>query len=186
MVQDQGTVLTSARLGRGWLGPVSAHSAHVLIELVANEMGVDLEMESESTVSLVRGSGFVKLWESLRAEAWLVMTISTAIEQSERERGGSAMTENNTSAFGGQDPYQGCLSRHLYRNALFARMAMPHRFVAVLQVDVFGLKDMSPQKYRSSSSSSSMEVSLPGRHTVRVILENNRVLEHGHVNIRDV
>lgn len=149
IVTDQSTVLSSARLGRGWYGPVSAFSATSLIDTVGRYM----RLQNQG-----KDGGFIKLWESLRAEAWLVMTISTTHEQGEREAGGPIITELTSSALGASDPYHSCLARHLYRNALFSRICMPHRFVAVLQVDTFALKDLSPQKFMAGVASAPIEV----------------------------
>jgi hypothetical protein len=149
IVTDQSTVLSSARLGRGWYGPVSAFSATSLIDTVGRYM----RLQNQG-----KDGGFMKLWESLRAEAWLVMSISTAHEQGEREAGGPIITELTSTALGASDPYHSCLARHLYRNALFSRLCMPHRFVAVLQVDTFALKDLSPQKFMAGVASTPIEV----------------------------
>ena len=40
-------------------------------------------------------------------------------------------------------PYRTALTRHLYRNALFARISLPHRFVAVLTVDILRLREVA-------------------------------------------
>ena len=149
VVRDQSSILTSSRLGRGWYGAVSAYSAVDMVESVVKH----IRKENHDM-----DGGFVKLWESLRAEAWLVMSISTSHEQGEREAGGPAVTELTSSTLGASDPYHSCLARHLYRNALFERIGMPHRFVAVLQIDTFALKDLSPHKYISGVASTPIEV----------------------------
>jgi hypothetical protein len=149
VVRDQTSILTSSRLGRGWYGAVSAYSAVDMVESVVKH----IRQENRDA-----DGGFVKLWESLRAEAWLVMSISTSHEQGEREAGGPAVTELTSSTLGASDPYHSCLARHLYRNALFERIGMPHRFVAVLQMDTFALKDLSPHKYISGVASTPIEV----------------------------
>jgi len=149
VVRDQSAILSSTRLGRGWYGAVSAYSAADMVDSVLRHIRKD-----NNDVD----GGFVKLWESLRAEAWLVMSISTSHEQGEREAGGPAVTELTSSTLGASDPYHSCLARHLYRNALFERIAMPHRFVAVLQIDTFALKDLSPHKYISGVASTPIEV----------------------------
>jgi hypothetical protein len=149
VVRDQSAILTSSRLGRGWYGAVSAYSAADMVESVVKH----IRKENHDS-----DGGFVKLWESLRAEAWLVMSLSTSHEQGEREAGGPAVTELTSSTLGASDPYHSCLARHLYRNALFERICMPHRFVAVLQIDTFALKDLSPHKYLSGVASTPIEV----------------------------
>ena len=72
---DQSTVLSSVRLGRGWYGPVSTYSAVSMADMVSRY----LRMSSNRS-----DVGFVRLWESLHAEAWVVMSINTAHEQGER------------------------------------------------------------------------------------------------------
>jgi hypothetical protein len=115
-----------------------------------------------------------KLWESLRAESWLLTVIGSAFEYAERENGGRHI---NTSAFlptsmvppgsttlssAVTGPYQACLSRYLYRNSLFGRLSLPHRFLAGLQVDIFGLKEVTAAAQQSafgfSSASSALDL----------------------------
>ena len=38
--------------------------------------------------------------------------------------------------------YHKNLTQHLYRNSLFARLNLPHRYTAILCVDIFGLKEV--------------------------------------------
>lgn len=159
VVQDQSTVLSSARLGRGWYGAVSAYNAVALVDCISSYLREKTmaDMVSELTGEEV-SSGFMKVWETLRAEAWLVMTISTAFEQTEREVGGPVNTELKSSTLGAADPYHSSLARHLYRNVLFSRLVMPHRFVAVLQIDTFALKDLAPHKFMAGVASAPIEV----------------------------
>jgi len=172
IVLDQSTVLSSARLGRGWYGPVSAYSAVSMVDTVSRYM----RMKNNGS-----DGGFVRLWESLRAEAWLVMSISTAHEQGEREAGGPAITELTSSTLGASDPYHSCLARHLYRNALFSRLCMPHRFVAVLQIDTFALKDLAPQKFMSGVANTPIEVYA----VLRLVRSGGRAKSDNRKNLAD-
>jgi hypothetical protein len=111
------------------------------------------------------GIDFRKLWESLRAEAWLVTVISSAFEHWEREVGAGGAHDKTqrtlahpVNRLGCLDPYQSCLSRYVYRNALFSRLSLPHRFTVDLQVDAFGLKEVGTSSTKMASSSSSLEV----------------------------
>ncbi|KAG5176710.1 hypothetical protein JKP88DRAFT_202900 [Tribonema minus] len=44
----------------------------------------------------------------------------------------------------GTDPYSSCLFEHLARNALLRRLRLPHRFLALVQVELHDLKNLSP------------------------------------------
>ena len=190
VVTDQTAVLSSCRLGRLWLGPVSAYGASGLIEVIktylreAHNREADIlqlpnhgtghmnssvissalsqdsaDTQSSSLLNHFGDSGFVKLWETLRAEAWLVMCISSATDQPERETGGpDAFVEANITGLSSHDPYHLCITRYLYRNALFKRDMLPHRFVAMIQVDTFVLKDLAPHKFKAGVVSAPIEV----------------------------
>jgi hypothetical protein len=139
----------------------------------------------------------VSLWETLKAESWLVTTISsttTSVSTEEPSLGtvgalsqsvgsshsdrpaswvrasaanisASASTGEVTGAESesspprrhilsasdgiwrstdgsGDETYLSCLSRHMFRNALFHRLGLPHRFTVSVQVDIFGLKEV--------------------------------------------
>lgn len=189
VVTDQTAVLASCRLGRLWLGPVSAYGASGLVEVVSNYLKdahdretvmlqlpglgtgtfnsnvIDSAISQDSADSLgsllahAGDRGFLKLWETLRAEAWLVMCISSATDQPERETGGpDAFVEANVTGLSAHDPYHLCISRYLFRNALFKRVYLPHRFVAMIQIDTFVLKDLAPHKFKAGVVSAPIEV----------------------------
>ncbi len=202
VVTDQTAVLTSCRLGRLWLGPVSAYGANDLVEMTAAFLrdtheretlslqipsvhpalsvresmeasrGLvdqpltsrslpipDALLDANANVGAVGDKGFLRLWETLRAEAWLVMCISSAIDQAERESGGpEAAVDASITGLSVNDPYHRCISRYLYRNALFRRVYLPHRFVAMIQVDTFVLKDLAPHKFKAGVASAPIEV----------------------------
>jgi hypothetical protein len=199
VVTDQTAVLASCRLGRLWLGPVSAYGASGLVEVISTYLkdaheretamlqlpslgagtfnsnlvsqtvskSMSMSMDSMDTesigasgaVSHMGDRGFVKLWETLRAEAWLVMCVSSATDQPERETGGpDAFVEANVTGLSAQDPYHRCVARYLYRNALFKRVMLPHRFVAMIQIDTFVLKDLAPHKFKAGVVSAPIEV----------------------------
>eukprot|EP01041_Mallomonas_annulata_P003367 gene3367-6667_t len=109
IVQDQGTVLTSAKLGRSLLGPVSAHSAHSLVETFAAERDLDL--------------------------------ISDDCDATDEASSQSLLSYRQSQGLG--------------------------------FVDVFGLKDLAPQKFRNTASSASMEV----YSVIRLVRNGNRKLE---------
>jgi hypothetical protein len=55
--------------------------------------------------------------------------------------GGSRSTSPAFSS-GPSYAYHKNLTQHLYRNSLFARLNLPHRYTAILCVDIFGLKEV--------------------------------------------
>jgi hypothetical protein len=182
VVSDQTAVMTSCRLGRLWLGPVSTLGSRSLLnsvcsylrdmrdhEITAGDMGgfyssaggpAGSSSSSSGVSDRDKGDyGFMKLWDTLRAEAWLVMCVSSATEQSERENGGPVTTiDTNMTGLSRTDPYHTCIARYLYRNALFKRLRLPHRFVAMIQIDTFVLKDLAPHKFRAGVVSAPIEV----------------------------
>lgn len=124
----------------------------------------------------------VSLWETLKAESWLVTTISSTSTEDQsvsavgdvvlgtgvdrvsvsraHSTGDDAATIDSecspprrhllaandgiwrSTNGSGDETYLSCLSRHMFRNALFHRLGLPHRFTVSVQVDIFGLKEV--------------------------------------------
>lgn len=136
-------------------------------------LGKDLDDDEEEEFK----RQLVSLWETLKAESWLVTAISsTSAEESTNADSaslsasqppllsrvpstGTEYTESEPSPprrhlfsasdgiwrstnGSGDETYLSCLSRHMFRNALFHRLGLPHRFTVSVQVDIFGLKEV--------------------------------------------
>jgi hypothetical protein len=136
------------------------------------------------TYAMDQAQDMRKLWESLRAESWLLTVIGSAFEYAERETGGrhinaptvflsysglgSSSSGGSTTGGSGSgafsssvNQYEACMSRYLYRNTLFRRLSLPHRFLAGLQVDIFGLKELNATQQSTfgfATASSSLDL----------------------------
>lgn len=77
-----------------------------------------------------------RLWDALKGDWYLVHSISVSHPSivgyvSDRLR---ADANVSSSAANTVNEYQQSLSKHLYRNAMLARMCLPYRYIASLQV----------------------------------------------------
>lgn len=108
-----------------------------------------------------------RLWSTLRAEQWLVSTVSTARVETSADTGASTATAAllskstsqshsriwRTSSGNEEETYLWCLSRHMIRNCVFAQLGLPQRFTVSLQTDIFGFKEIGGRDNSFSLSS---------------------------------
>ena len=116
-------------LGRHRYEPVTSESSQntaIFAQFMLDGMSATFKGNEFSAAA------FERLWEALRGEAWVVSSLATARPP------GAPFRKDSRPAL-----YTDALSRHVYRNALFARMGIPNRFTAHITVDVFGLKDVA-------------------------------------------
>ena len=100
-------------------------------------------------------------WSRLRCDAWLATAIAQALTPAARAGedecfGGEdeALADacspwppppaaSNSNDYSASEPFRSRLRRYLYRNALFRRAKMRRRFIAVVQVDLVALENIS-------------------------------------------
>ena len=100
------------------------------------------------------------LWAALRCDAWLVSAIASALPPPARAGDSEADDEQLAGScrawpplpsaigagelvLGATEPFRARLRRYLYRNGLFRRAQMNHRFTALVQVDLVALENLT-------------------------------------------
>ena len=81
------------------------------------------------------------LWTSLKGDASLTKSLATVQPPWERSAGGDLLLADGINA----EPslYENSIRQHLYRNSLFQSMGLPQRFVALIQVELLDLKNLT-------------------------------------------
>jgi hypothetical protein len=91
-----------------------------------------------------KNEDFIKLWDALRAESWLINTINVA--HNSEEKNYNNIVSRPTYLTHSFLEYEKCMSRNLYRNSLFTRFGLPYRNVAQYTIDIHGLKEVGSGK----------------------------------------
>jgi hypothetical protein len=104
----------------------------------------DLNLVSQASENVIRSMGGVsllKLWDHLKGGIALTKAIASIHPPWERGAGGDLQvvdgTVNEPSAF------LNSVSQHLYRNTLFRRLKTPQRFLALIQIELLDLKNLT-------------------------------------------
>ena len=81
------------------------------------------------------------LWTALRGGMSLTKSLATVQPPWERSAGGDLLLCDGINT----EPsiYENSIREHLYRNSLFERMKLPQRFVALIQVELLDLKNLT-------------------------------------------
>lgn len=83
---------------------------------------------------------------------YLVSLFSSALPQPEREVVHSSLAANPEAAANQvQTNYQSTLLKFMYRNALYSRLAFPHRYVPNIQVDIYSIKEVLSVSSKTTS-----------------------------------
>ena len=83
----------------------------------------------------------LELWTALKGEASLTKSLATVLPPWERSAGGDLLLRDGINT----EPslYENSIREHLYRNSLFERMKLPQRFMALIQVELLDLKNLT-------------------------------------------
>jgi RAVE protein 1 C terminal len=95
----------------------------------------------ELTLRSLGGPHLLELWAAAGGGVALTKSIATVHSPWERGAGGDLHVKNGVAAE--PDPYDNSIRQHLYRNALFRRLDLPQRFMALLQVELLDLKNLT-------------------------------------------
>jgi len=101
----------------------------------------DVARACEGPIRAIGGQPYLSLWTIMNGPDMITKAISEVHAPWERDSGGELIDGN-----AGNPPsmFLHAIQRHLYRNALFRRLRMPHRFVGVVQVELLDLKNLAP------------------------------------------
>ena len=115
-----------ATLGRHRFNPFGLGRVSASFELVVRSLG---------------GRHLLELWTAANGGVALTKSIATVRAPWERGSGGDLHLKNGVGAE--PDPYDNSIRQHLYRNALFRRLGLPPRFMALIQVELLDLKNLT-------------------------------------------
>jgi hypothetical protein len=98
-------------------------------------------LASEAVFRSLGGLSLLTLWTSTKGGVVLTKALATVHPPWERAAGGDLHYTHGVLTE--PPPYMNSLRQHLYRNALFRRLGMPQRFLALVQVELLDLKNLT-------------------------------------------
>jgi hypothetical protein len=95
----------------------------------------------EDILKSLGGLHLLELWTTLKGGISLTKSIATVQAPWERSAGGDLLLCDGVNA----EPsvYDNSIREHLYRNLLFNRLQLPQRYVALIQVELLDLKNLT-------------------------------------------
>jgi len=123
----------SAALGRGRYQTLS-------VGLIANSC--------EKVVRAAGGLHLLGLWSTLKGGVTLTKALCSAHPSWERDAGGDLLMKKGFLME--PSPYDNSIRQHLYGNYLFRRLGLPQRFLALVQVELLDLKNVTSPSGSSS------------------------------------
>ncbi len=87
------------------------------------------------------GLHLLSLWSAVKGGVCLTKTFASAFSPWERDAGGDLNVVNGMVTQ--PSSYTNSFRQHLYRNALFRRLNLPQRFIALIQVELLDLKNLT-------------------------------------------
>lgn len=107
-------------------------------------IGFSLGKVTLSIEDVLRRSGGVpllELWIGVKGSAVLTKALASVHPPWDRDAGGDILSINGNVAE--TSLFLGSIRQHLYRNTLFRRLSLPQRFVALVQVELLDLKNLT-------------------------------------------
>jgi len=95
----------------------------------------------EEKLNLIGELTFLELWTALSGDISLTKSLATVQPPWERSAGGDLLLCNGINV----EPsiYENSIREHVFRNSLFEGMKLPQRFVALIQVELLDLKNLT-------------------------------------------
>ncbi|GFH49862.1 hypothetical protein CTEN210_06338 [Chaetoceros tenuissimus] len=87
------------------------------------------------------GLHLLSLWSTARGGVALTKALASVYPPWERDTGGDLQISRGVETY--PSTYANCFRQHLYRNTLFRRLNLPQRFIAILQVEILDLKNLT-------------------------------------------
>ena len=98
-------------------------------------------LASEGVLRSLGGLPLLALWTCTKGGVVLTKALASVQPPWERASGGDLQFYNGVVTE--QPPFINSIRQHLYRNALFRRLDMPQRFLALVQVELLDLKNLT-------------------------------------------
>jgi hypothetical protein len=102
----------------------------------------------EKVVRATGGLHLLGLWSTLKGGITLTKALCSAHPPWERDAGGDLLMKGGFLLE--SSPYENSIRQHLYGNSLFRRLNLPQRFLALLQVELLDLKNVTSPSGSSS------------------------------------
>lgn len=96
---------------------------------------------SSNVLRNIGGQQLLELWAAASGSVALTKALATVHPSWERGAGGDLRLKNGVVSEA--EPYDNSIRQHLYRNSLFRRLGLPQRFVALIQVELLDLKNLT-------------------------------------------
>jgi hypothetical protein len=108
--------------------------------LLAFNLGI-VARSCEKLLRSVSGVHLMSLWATAKGGLYLTKAIASIHPPWERDVGVDLRIDNQKVTE--PTPIMNSIRKHLYRNALFRRLHVPQRFLAVLQIELLDLKNLT-------------------------------------------
>eukprot|EP00804_Cyclotella_cryptica_P003754 CCRYP_008920-RA/>CCRYP_008920-RA protein AED:0.01 eAED:0.01 QI:160/1/1/1/1/1/3/904/3233 len=108
----------------------------------------------EHTIRASGGLHLLGLWCSLKGGVCLTKALCSAHPSWERDAGGDLLMKGGFLME--PSPYENSIRQHLYGNSLFRSLKLPQRFLALVQVDLLDLKNVTTPSGSSSLTAYAM------------------------------
>lgn len=105
---------------------------------------------SENVIRSAGGVHLLSLWSTLKGGIALTKALCSAHPSWERDAGGDLLM--NQGFLMEPSPYENSIRHHVYGNDLFRRLGLPQRFLALLQVELLDLKNITSPSGSSALS----------------------------------
>ena len=100
-----------------------------------------IALACESDFRMLGGIPLLELWMSTSGGVVLSRALAAVHPPWERSSGGDLQVRGGVLAE--PEPFANSIRQHLYRNALFQRLELPQRFLALVQVELLDLKNLT-------------------------------------------
>merc|ERR1719416_225277 len=101
----------------------------------------DVASSCEKILRATGGVHLLSLWNTTKGGIYLTKAIASTLPPWERDAGSDLKMIRNVTAESSR--YMSSIRKHLYRNALYRRLRVPQRFLAILQIELLDLKNLT-------------------------------------------
>ena len=126
VLESKDAELRAASLGRGHFVPFTIGSVAKACEDSQRKLG---------------GLHLLALWSAAKGGVCLTKSLASVHPPWERDAGGDIQVDHGIISQ--SSTFENSLRQHIYRNILFHRLNLPHRFLAVVQVELLDLKNLT-------------------------------------------
>jgi hypothetical protein len=138
-----------------------------------------IALACENDFRRLGGLSLLELWTSSKGGVIMSRALASAHPPWERSAGGDLQVTHGRVTE--PEPFDNAIRQHLYRNSLFRRLGLPQRFMALVQVELLDLKNLT-----SPTGSLSLSVygllRLKRKGSAGVLSNKTRTLDTAHTH----